>query len=690
MSKLNFKAPFKLLALIGALAVTSLAHAQSTIEGKHDPLVNWPMMTDPEVKDTPQVKEFDARAIELWNQALTQPDIDTRRQAAQAITRAHRDGFPGLDKTIPALRAIVQTPTNHRFLLINASQALIALNATQATTDLITLNKTGDEDLVLVTDPFLAKTGATEATPLWVKRLKDTQAPRILRESAIRQLGALPSKDAFADLLALACDTSADEGLRLLAARSAVLTRTAQRTEKNAVPLSTGTRVDRIIAVTLLNDVTTDGISQESVALLVKLAQDAEPAVAGEAMELLLKFAPLAVAPIQAKVLANADARVRLLAVKAVNAQASPASIKALAPLLDDVNPDVRRQVRNQFLQQAKNTTLTAAVLANTLDVLNAEGWRGQEQAALILGQLKHKPAIDRLIILIDSPRYEVGIAAVTAVRWIGDHSVAPRLYEIAQRLDKGMPVEAPPAPEPEPAPVEPAKDAKGKPVKAPAKKPAPPKKTKAEEDLEKVIKQTAQTNWLRNKDNIMVQIIHVFKDAQYTASEPLLRKYVPKHSTNFGTSRGAAIWALGHFYADKADADLTRAFGSRATDINPMDPESPLVQRFAVISIGRMKSKSGMGALAGVLKNTNGAGELADAARWAQIQITGKSSPEPEATKSIQSGWFLEPLRDEPKPAPKSDEASAQEPAKDKPVAKEKPAAKPPAAKAPAADKKK
>lgn len=665
MSKL--KHSFKLLAIIAALGLTSLAHAQSTIDGKHDAMVDWPMMTDPQVKDGPTVKEFDARAIDMWNQALAQPDIDTRRQAAQTIAKAHNDGFPGLDKTIPSLRAIVQTPANHRFLLINSAQALIALNATQAAPDLVTLNKTGDEDLILVTDPALAKWNIAEVAPLWLHRLKDPQAPRIVRESAIRQLGALPHQPAFGELLAFACDTSADEGLRLLAARAATQTRTDQSTVKNAQAIASGSRVDRLIAAVLLNDQTSD----QAITLLVKLAQDAEPAVAGEAMECLLESKPLAVAACQAKVLVSPDARVRLLAVKAVDIQNSPDSIKALAPLLDDVNPQVRRQVRDQFLLRAKNTDLTSTILAQCIQVLSADGWRGQEQAALILGRLKHKPAAERLIDLIDSPRYEVGIASITALRWIGDYSIAPRLYEIALRFDKGMPEEKTPEPAPEP---EPAKDAKGKPIK----KPAPPKKTKADEDAEKATKQLAASTWVRNKDNIIVQLIHFFKDANYTASEPLLRKYVPKHSTTFGSSRGAAIWALGHFYADKADAQLTQQFGSRATDVNPMDPESGTVQRFAAISIGRMKSKSGMGALNAVLKNTNGVGELADAARWAQGQITGKVVLPPEPTKSLQSGWFLEPLRDQPTP-----QAKAEEPP---PAAKE----KAPAAKSAPANKKK
>ncbi len=670
LSKL--KTSLRIACLIAALGCTGLVQAQTiTIDGKHDALVDWPMLTDPTVKDTPTVKDYDPRAVELWVEALSQPDIDTRRLAAQTITRASADGFPGLDKAIPGLRQLVKDPQNHRFLLINASQALIAINASPAAPDLLALNKTGDEDLVLITDPALAKWGITEATPFWLRRMGDAAAPRIIRESAIRQLGALPHKAAFSDLTKFASLTTGDEGLRLLAARSAVQCRESQTTYAIAQPLSIGSRVDRLIAAILLNDQT----SPESIALLVKLAQDAEPAVAGEAMRHLLESKPLAVAECQAKVLASPDANIRLLAVKAVGVQKSPASIKALAPLLDDANPAVRRQVRDQFLEQAKDSNLTATIIAESDKVLNLDSWRGQEQAALVVGQLKNKPSIDRLVDLVDSPRYETAIAAVTALRWIGDHSIAPRLYAIALRYDKGMPEEKAPEPAPEPAPEKPAAG------KAPAKKPAPaPKKTQAQEEAEKAVKQLAASNWTRTKDNILIQFFHIFKDAGFREAEPLLRKYIPKHSTNFGSARAAAIWTLGHFYADKADAELTRAFGSRATDVNPMDPESPLVQRFAVISIGRMKSKSGLGALAGVIKNANGMGELADAARWAQFQITGKSDPTPEPAKMSQSGWFIDPLKDEPK----STAAPAPAPAAEKPAAKPapKPAAKPPAEK--------
>jgi HEAT repeat protein len=671
LSKL--KNSLKLACLIAALGATSLLQAQSTIDGKHDPLVDWPMMVDPVVKDSPTVKDYDPRCVELWIQALSQPDIDTRRLAAQTITRAAGEGFPDLDKTVPGLSVIVKDLQNHRFLLINASQALIAINASQNAPDLFALNKTGDEDLILITDAALAKWGFTQAAATWLTRMGDDQAPRIARESAIRQLGAMPHKGAFEPLIKFA-SAQGDDGLRLLAARSAVQCRESQSTYQSAQALSTGSKVDRLIAAVLLEDQTTS----ESINLLVKLAQDSQATVAGQAMRQLLSQKPLAVAACQAKVLASPDANVRLLAVKAVGVQKSPACIIALAPLLDDVNPNVRRQVRDQFLEQAKDPGLKATIIAQADKVLNLDSWRGQEQAALILGKLQNKPSIDRLIELVDSPRYETAVASATALRWIGDHSIAPRLFVIAQRFDKGMPVEKAPEPAPEPAP--------DKNAKAPAKKPAPaPKKTQAQEDIEKAIKQQVANNWLRTKDNILTQFIHIFKDANYREAEPLLRKYVPKHSTDYGTARAAAIWALGYFYEGKADTQLASAFAGRATDVNPMDPESPLVQRFCVISIGRMKAKSGMGALTAVLKTTNGLGEFADAARWAQHEITGKSDPAPEPSKSYQYGWFLDPIRDEPKSASAVTPVEKNAPAKPAP----KPAAKPAPAKAPAEKKK-
>jgi HEAT repeat protein len=632
-----------MLALVVSACLGQSLFAQSRIDGKHDPMLDWPMMTDPLIVEPQTVKEFDSRAIDIWIEALARPDIDTRRLAAQAIVKAHADGFPGLEKTIPALTQLAGNPKNHRYILINASQALIALDASQAGPQLLELNRTGDQDLVILTDPALAAWRVPQAPALWLARMNDANTARIIRESSIRQLGAVEHKAGFFDLLNLACDTKADSGLRLLAARAAVRCRAVQPTLKQASELASGSIVDRHVAAVILANQS----DADSVALLVRLAQDPEPAVCAEALECLLVTRPVAVAGCVEKVLTSPDARVRLLGARSLFAQNAPNLIVRLSALLDDHNPEVRRYVRDQLLDKATRPELLDDVISVSVKALGSDAWRQQEQAAIILGRLKHKPSVDRLIELIDSPRYEVGIASVVALRWIGDYAVAGRLFEISQRLDKGMPKPQEPAPAAQPAAAAPARG------NARAARPAPaaPAKTPQQIEEEKQALAVATNNWHRDKDRIQTQLFHFFKEANYREAEPLFRKYIPKKSTSFTTARGAAIWSLGHFYADKADPQLAGAFLGRANDNNPMDPEASIVQRFSVISIGRMKSKGSVRGLSGVIKFFSGSGEVAIAARWAQQQISGSSDPEPPAPTSRVTGWFLEPLPPDPKP---------------------------------------
>ena len=52
--------------------------------------------------------------------------------------------------------------------------------------------------------------------------------------------------------------------------------------------------------------------------------------------------------------------------------------------------------------------------------------WRGQEQAAILLGGLDHKPAAGRLVELLTADRPEVDIAAAWALRTLREPAVLP------------------------------------------------------------------------------------------------------------------------------------------------------------------------------------------------------------------------------------------------------------------------
>jgi HEAT repeat protein len=144
-----------------------------------------------------------------------------------------------------------------------------------------------------------------------------------------------------------------------------------------------------------------------------------------------------------------------------------------------------------------------------------------------------------------------------------------------------------------------------------------------------------------------LCQLAEAFGQMKYMQAAPLLRECIPKNSPFRRELRGAAIWSLGHLYADKEEPELVGLLVERLSDVNPMFPEAEEVRQMSAVSLGRMKAEASLPALRRFLKEQTPNDPVGYCCGWAVHQITGEPIPEPKLEEKSQTGWFLEPVED-------------------------------------------
>ena len=123
------------------------------------------------------------------------------------------------------------------------------------------------------------------------------------------------------------------------------------------------------------------------------------------------------------RLLARPDANLRSYAVDMLYRRPSEARVPLLADRLDDADPDVRGKARRCLRELAGNKELRDRVIEEGMRMLagNAQQWRRQEQAAILLTQLDYKPAAKRLVELLPTDRPEVAVTAAWGLRKLAD-----------------------------------------------------------------------------------------------------------------------------------------------------------------------------------------------------------------------------------------------------------------------------
>ncbi|MFN0056148.1 MAG: hypothetical protein ACKV0T_28710 [Planctomycetales bacterium] len=553
------------------------------------------MDSDPEFKIPEPILEFPKRFKPLWIEALSRPEADMQRTAAETISQAHRAGVPELNEAVPVLVQLVTDPQTHTETRYAAARALLALEARDEAARLHAASRQYGPELRQLIEPAL---GVWNYEPLrddWRARLaaKDPRPRELLM--AIQGLARMEDAASVVALLEISRDFFRPPSIRLEASRAAGKLQTTGL-EEHAQRYVTATSPiwHRLCAVGLLQRHTSD----QARTLLLSLAQDVEPSVAAPALASLNAIDFDLVVPLAEAAMKHPDANVREQGLAAYVARPTPERMVPLARLLDDPHPRLRKAVREALYRLAQEAPLDPPVRTAAMDILSGDGWRGQEQASLLLGALEHKPAAARFVELLESTRPEVMVASAWGLRKVAVPETLPAALDKAKR----------------------------------------------------------QTAWrLENGPGLELdqQVGHLFELLgllKYAAAEELFVRYIPKEVILGQYSRGAAIWALGHLREGVADEPLAVRLADRLTDPAPppSEPEEFMrVRVAATLTIVRMGVSSQLPRMRKYMGPTPRPLQSHLAISWAVKQLTGEEIPPPQPNVTSRAGWFLEPLDD-------------------------------------------
>ena len=550
------------------------------------------MDTDPDCTPLPRFKNEMRQHRELWIQALGRPEVDLQRMSAESIALAAAKEVPGLNSANPSLEKILQGESTHSSARFSAARALIALDARSSAAALFAATQTSGSELRQLVEPALADWDFGPIKAIWRKRLEDKNTVRT-RELilALRGLGQVKETSALPLLKAMTLDLTQISDLRLESASAAgQLTETGL--EEDAERLIREKRGSRFVNCHCAIRFLTRHSNATAIRLFTELAADTEPSLAAASLQRLNEIDPALVLPLVPVALKNADANVRRQAARAYVSLPTVERIPALAGLLDDPHPGLRRQICSDLWDLSAKDELNAVVRSSALEILNQTSWRGQQQGALLLGMLEHQPAASRLVELLESPRNEVLVDAAWGLRKIAD-----------------------------PLTIDPI--------------------------IDKIQRQTVA----RKKiflEVIDVQVAHLFEACGRMGAkqaEPLMRTYIPKDLIMGERSRSAAIWALGWIHAGTLEESLGTLLVERINDQSMMPPESFLVKEHCIIAIGRMKGVKYAAEFRVPVEKETPNDRMSLARRWAIRELTGEELPPPIASEAGPGTWFLEPI---------------------------------------------
>ncbi len=575
--------------------------------------IDEPMAENPRLDEPVAVQTYNPRQLQLLIKALGRPDTETARRAAAALGDAAEKGWPDIQKQTQAkLEKLVESDATHPMSRQAAADALIRMDARSSAAILLQATHDGlkrsNGTLALMVDPVLSQWGTREAMAVWMQRLADPACMVSVRVSAAKAManyhGAI-SSDVLPSVIKLLVSLakSNQEPITLrLAAADALATHSTSGLTARFNEMAGKSFTERLIAARALAGQTDGG----ALGLMTSLLEDPKPSVAFVAGQFLLKRDLSRLAGKMTPFAVSDDARLRMLAVHVFFQRADRDSISKLVKRLDDRDPAVRSHAREALRLFDKNTLLRSALreqLNGVLAVADSELWRGLEQAAHLVGLLDEEPAAKALVGLLDHPRGEVAVAAAVALRRIKVASTYPDLVKYADGLFANY------------------------------KNIASGKKDANGPRTVKVV--GAQ----------MRELMQLFGAERYQPAHVVARLLIPKDSYD-GTARAAAVWALGRFYENDPQEDLSRLLSSRMRDNSPMAPEVDRVRQMSAITIGRMKDLGQLGTMRRMAETEMELIQLVIAARWAVEHMTGETLPALSPSTSEVTGFFIEPLR--------------------------------------------
>lgn len=563
-------------------------------------LPDFVMYRDPDLPEPVVIKQLDATLLPLWRQVLVRPESDYQRLAAEAIAEAAEDGYPDLEPAIDELLRGLSADETRPSARFAAARALIALDVRSSADTLFAVSQQHDFHLRLLVEPTLAAWKFEAILPVWQERIRDPLTNRRELKLALDGVAAMQDATVLESLLDIVHSADRPSDIRFAAAvaAGAVANNGLEPAAERLLGLQQVQSLHQLCAVSLLSRHT----SETAQSLLTQLAQSEEPTVVERALGCLLAIDPQLVIPLAEGAMQNVDPKVRRRGADGYVALPTSDRIASLSHLLNDLHPDVRTSIRDDMVILARQSEFDEVVRATAFEVLAGDNWRGQEQAAILLGALDHEPAADRLLELLSSPRSEVMIAAAWSLKVLAIPETLPAVFEHAQF-------------------------------------------------------QTVERRAGRATDGLDQQVAHLFEmmaQMNHAPVDAMLREYVPKSRVNGYFSRGAAIWGLGLLHAGAPDEGLAAQLVERMNDTaDPFNPEMDIVFIMSAVSLGRMQVESQLSALRGRLEATHPHDPVSYAIRWSIHEITGEEFPELDPVIRGRAGWFLEPLAGEDSQAP-------------------------------------
>lgn len=571
------------------VCLTLVVFTATRAEGVETP---WGMYEDPVLKKPPVETKFPPGLIDRWLQALARPGREMKRKTALAIAEAAAKDVPGLDATIEPLCGLLREPDTERIVRLSVARALVALDAREASSVLVEVAEPRDLEMAEIVESALASWGDRGLCDRWIERLNEEIGLPRFHVLAIRGLAALHEKEAVPRLLELATDPYAPPEVRLEAADGLGVIETSGLLDTARQLCDDKTfagMVDRLVAARMV----AGHRGEEAEAFFLELAVEPLPSVRAIALGHLFRIDASLILPIIEETVASQDANVRRWGAESLIACPSATSFEVLVPMLNDPDPEIRRYVCDCLVKLADNPEFQKVIVEQARNVLNADGWRGQEQATLLLVTLKDTKIVDRLIELLDMNRREVNVTAAWGLSELAVPSTAGPVHDVLQKKTESWLARAP------------------------------------------------QNDGIGDHLALLAQLLGVLR---YAPADPVLRKYIRKGTALDAMSRSAAIWALGKIHDGKSDAKLASLLEKRVLDAFSMDPEDPAVCRMSAIALGRMKADSALQSLRSSLEQTGVESAFGYACAWAMWQMTGQEIPPLNTQIHIDHDWFLVP----------------------------------------------
>ncbi|MBM3999304.1 MAG: hypothetical protein FJ297_07165 [Planctomycetes bacterium] len=554
--------------------------------------------SDPHLPIPANLKAFDPALGVVWTRALSAPESDLRRMAAETIGFARQLGMPGLEGAIDDLTRIAEDAKEQPRTRLAAIKTLVTLDVRTHAERLERCAGALGHDGVQIVYPALARWGYGPSRDAWLRTLTDPRSLGGDRLLAVISLGEVREIRADAALRGIVADSRARVDLRMASARALARIR-PNGLLAFAAPFAARTggdgRFERAMGAAMARELEGEEIGR----FLEGLAVDDEPAVADLALARLIEIDVQRVARLAPRLLANRDANCRRWATLAVGALPSAEHCRTLGPVLNDPHPGIRVRARELLLVFATQHQLEDTVIEVALPVLHGDDWRGIEQASRIMGVLDHKPAAARLVEILDRPRIEEKVSAAWALRKLAVLETLEPVFAYAERVSNFT-----------------------------------------------VGRQNDPAHIDYNP--VLTHVFQLFGILDFRKSEPLLRRYIPK-DLNIAEARSGAIWAMGRFHKGDPEPTLVASLEQRLSDTNSNPPESNRVRQICAVSLGRMNAVSSLPALRRYMERDTVNSPCGYACGWAVEQLTGEKVPKPEPLFEYRQGFFLAPVQKEP-----------------------------------------